>query len=70
MRRSWHLTAIGMLVVAMLALGTDPGAAESRAHVYLLRGLMNIFSLGMDTLSEQLNRRGVYATVHGYGEWQ
>jgi hypothetical protein len=64
------LTAIGMLVVTMLALGTKPGAAESRAHVYLLRGLMNIFSLGMDTLSEQLNRRGVYATVHGYGEWQ
>ncbi len=70
MRRSWYLTAIGILVVGMLALGTNPGAAESRAHVYLLRGLMNIFSLGMDTLSEQLNRRGVYATVHGYGEWQ
>jgi Thioesterase domain len=70
MRRSWRLTAIGMLVVGMLALGTNPGAAESRAHVYLLRGLMNIFSLGMDTLAEQLNRRGVYATVHGYGEWQ
>src|SRR5215831_9782102 len=69
MRRSWRLTAIGMLVVGMLALGTNPGATESRAHVYLLRGLMNIFSLGMDTLSEQLNRRGVYATVHGYGEW-
>jgi hypothetical protein len=64
------LTAIGMLVVGLLALGTNPGAAESRAHVYLLRGLMNIFSLGMDTLAEQLNRRGVYATVHGYGEWQ
>jgi hypothetical protein len=59
-----------MLVVGMLAFGTNPGAAESRAHVYLLRGLMNIFSLGMDTLAEQLNRRGVYATVHGYGEWQ
>jgi hypothetical protein len=64
------LTAIGILVVGLLALGTNPGAAESRAHVYLLRGLMNIFSLGMDTLAEQLNRRGVYATVHGYGEWQ
>ena len=69
MRRSWRLTALGMLVVAVLALGSGPGAAESRAHVYLLRGLMNIFSLGMDTLSEQLNRRGVYATVHGYGDW-
>lgn len=71
MRRSWRLTAIGTLMVGMmLALGTDPGAAQSRAHVYLLRGLMNIFSLGMDTLSAQLNRNGVYATVHGYGEWQ
>ena len=71
MRRSWRLTAVGMLVVGvLLAFGTNSGRAESRAHVYLLRGLMNIFSLGMDTLSEQLNRRGVYATVHGYGEWQ
>jgi Thioesterase domain len=70
MTRSWRLTALGILVVGMLALGTNPGAAEPRAHVYLLRGLMNIFSLGMDTLAEQLNRRGVYATVHGYGEWQ
>ena len=71
MRRSWRSTAIGIMVVGMmLVFGTNPGAAESRAHVYLLRGLMNIFSLGMDTLAEQLNRRGVYATVHGYGEWQ
>ena len=70
-KRSWRLSAIGLLVVGtVLAFGTNPSAAESRAHVYLLRGLMNIFSLGMDTLSEQLNRRGVYATVHGYGEWQ
>jgi hypothetical protein len=71
MRRSWRLTATAMLIVAMvLALGTGPSAAQSRAHVYLLRGLMNIFSLGMDTLCSQLNRNGVYATVHGYGEWQ
>lgn len=71
MRRSWRLTAMSILVIGiMLAFGTNPGRAESRAHVYLLRGLMNIFSLGMDTLGEQLNRHGVYATVHGYGEWQ
>ncbi len=62
----------------MLAFGANPGAAQpqplphpqARAHVYLLRGLMNIFSLGMDTLAEQLKRRGVYATVHNYAEWQ
>jgi thioesterase superfamily protein len=71
MRRWWRRSAIGILVVGMLlAFGADRGRAESRAHVYLLRGLMNIFSLGMDTLCEQLNRHGVYATVHGYGDWQ
>ena len=71
MRRWWRQTALGMLVIGIvLAFGINPGRTESRAHVYLLRGLMNIFSLGMDTLAEQLNRRGVYATVHGYGEWQ
>jgi hypothetical protein len=40
------------------------------AHVYLLRGLMNIFSLGMDTLAEKIRRRGIYATIHNYAEWQ
>ncbi|MBI4275865.1 MAG: hypothetical protein HY659_14310 [Rhizobiales bacterium] len=39
-------------------------------HVYLLRGLMNIFSLGMDDLAEKLTRRGVYATLHNHAEWQ
>jgi Thioesterase domain len=71
MRLSLRKSAIGLLIAGMvLAFGTGPSAAQSRAHVYLLRGLMNIFSLGMDTLSDQLNRHGVYATVHGYSEWQ
>jgi hypothetical protein len=68
----WRRTsAIGVLAAAMmLALGARPGMAESRAHVYLLRGLMNIFSLGMDTLAAELNHRGVYATVNNYADWQ
>jgi Thioesterase domain len=71
MRRWWRLTAIGVLAVTLsLCLGSSPGMAQSRAHVYLLRGLMNIFSLGMDSLGEELSRRGVYATVHGYSEWE
>jgi hypothetical protein len=32
--------------------------------------LLNIFSLGMDTLAEELKGRDVYATVHSYSEWQ
>ena len=54
----------------MLALGASPGMAQSRAHVYLLRGLMNIFSLGMDTLASELTKRGVYATVDNHADWQ
>jgi hypothetical protein len=73
MRRSGLLTAVFAVAVGtVVALGANPGAAQPqlRAHVYLLRGLLNIFSLGMDTLAEELNRRGVDATVHSYGDWQ
>jgi hypothetical protein len=69
--KGWRITAMGVLAAgAMLALGSTPSMAESRAHVYLLRGLMNIFSLGMDTLQQELTRRGVYATVDNYASWQ
>lgn len=71
MRSWWRITSIGLLAAAMmLALGSSPGMAASRAHVYLLRGLMNIFSLGMDSLAAELNKRGVYATVHNHTEYQ
>ena len=40
-----------------------------RAHVYLLRGLFNVFSLGMDTLAEELNKRGVQTSVNNYADW-
>jgi hypothetical protein len=67
----WRFSAIGVLTGAMmLALGASPSMAQSRAHVYLLRGLMNIFSLGMDTLATELSRRGVYTTVDNHADWQ
>jgi Thioesterase domain len=71
MKSWWRNSVIGMLVAStMIAFGTNPGMAESRAHVYLLRGLMNIFSLGMDSLAAELNRRGVYTTVDNHADWQ
>lgn len=49
-------TAIGLLSFAMLlVLGSRPGMTQSRAHVYLFRGLADVFSLGMDTLADELN---------------
>lgn len=50
-------------------LSAGPAAAQNNGHVYLLRGLANVFSLGMDELAEKLNARGITATVHEYGVW-
>jgi hypothetical protein len=71
MKGRWRLTTLGLLMAGMvLVLGSSPSMAAPSAHVYLLRGLMNIFSLGMDTLAEELSRRGVNATVENHSEWQ
>ena len=43
---------------------------SGRPYVYLLRGLMNVFSLGMDDLAAKLQRRGIAAGVYEYGQWE
>jgi pimeloyl-ACP methyl ester carboxylesterase len=64
-----RITAAG--VVAMtLTLWATPGMAQPRAHVYLFRGLADVYSLGMNTLADELNARGVYATAHSHTDWK
>jgi len=47
-----------------------PAANSARAtHVYLLRGVFNVFSLGMDSLREELARRGISASVNNHLLW-
>ena len=46
------------------------GAETGRPYVYLLRGLLNVFSLGMDDLAAKLQRRGIAAGVYEYGQWE
>jgi len=71
MRRGFTFLAIGMLAAAIaLAAGLRPGTAQPRPHVYLFRGLGDVFSTGMDTLADELNKRGVYATSHGHADWK
>ena len=45
-----------------------PAAHEvvSRPHVYLMRGLLNIFSLGMDQLAAQIESHGIDAGVYNH----
>ena len=45
-------------------------SAQSNGHVYLLRGLLNIFSLGMDDLASKIQAKGISASVHNHSEWQ
>jgi hypothetical protein len=45
----------------------DRTAGETR--VYLLRGLLNVFSLGMDTLGEKLQAIGIQAQVLNHESW-
>jgi len=77
MKRFARALAFGVLAVLAVALAA-PAHAQSRntqqqaaqPRVYLLRGLANIFSLGMDDLAAKLNARGIKATVHSYVDWQ
>jgi pimeloyl-ACP methyl ester carboxylesterase len=71
MGRGPRIAVIAFLAVGLvLALGTRPGAAQSRAHVYLFRGLADVFSTGMDTLADEINRRGVAATSLSHTDWK
>ena len=52
------------------ATAAPTNSDTGRPYVYLLRGLMNIFSLGMDDLAAKLQRRGIAAGVYEYGQWE
>jgi len=63
--------AIALLLVIPSAgnAGANPAAPASDAHVYLLRGVLNIFSLGLDDIAERLRQQGIPATVSNYIFW-
>jgi len=46
-----------------------PAAQPAAAHVYLMRGVLNIFSLGMDTIASRLEQQGISASVHNHLAW-
>ena len=70
--RMW---AMGLLLLSAVAISpTAAKAAPSQAavattHVYLLRGVLNIFSLGLDTIGARLQARGVPVTVANFVSW-
>ena len=59
-------------LVASLSVCTDAEAAGARrpGHVYLLRGIFNVFSLGMDQIAYKLQAAGVATTVANHTSWR
>jgi hypothetical protein len=74
---SWRrLYAVAIAVLLLLSIGASPAhavrnsaSAASTAHVYLLRGVLNIFSLGLDDIAAQLRAQGIPVTVANFASW-
>jgi hypothetical protein len=76
LRRVFARLAIASLALAATAPAASsaarlaqhtPGTTEaSHPHVYLMRGLLNIFSLGMDQLAAEIQSHGIDANVYNH----
>lgn len=45
-------------------------AATRTGEIYLMRGLMDVFSRGIDVMAVQMRREGLYAVNTSYTEWE
>jgi hypothetical protein len=59
------------LMLAFLAgpVAAAPQNPASTTHVYLLRGVLNIFSLGLDDIADRLKAQGIPVTVANFVLW-
>jgi len=58
-------------LVGCTTLSRPPeGSPTTSGQVYMLRGLINIFSLGMDTMGQDLRDRDVFVEVHSGPSWR
>ena len=65
------LIALNLFAAPATAQTAAPAAATpSQVQVDLFRGLADIFSRGLDTLVDRLNRQGYSARVYSTGGWQ
>lgn len=60
---------VRFLIAAVVATMTMTVNAHAGGQVYHLRGLINVFSYGMDAMAEKLHKRGVNASVHSHTEF-
>jgi hypothetical protein len=73
----WWLRPLRIVAVALLLLALPLGTAKaavpppgaSGVHVYLLRGVLNVFSLGLDDIAAKLQAQGIPVTITNYLGW-
>lgn len=58
-----------MLPIGATANAAVPASGGAGTHVYLLRGVLNIFSLGLDDIAAKLQAQGIPVTVVNYLSW-
>jgi hypothetical protein len=58
-----------LLVIPVAADAAKAAPPDETAHVYLLRGVLNIFSLGLDEIGEKLEAQGIRVTIANYLSW-
>jgi hypothetical protein len=64
------LIALLLLLCLPFASCTAKATAQATgARVYLLRGLMNVFSLGLDEIGTKLQSQGIPVTVANFVSW-
>jgi len=67
-----RLLQASVLCLPLLGLGLVARAAavpQPAVHVYLLRGVLNIFSLGLDQIGARLDAQGIANSVNNYLSW-
>ncbi len=65
-----YTTMIAVVVAAMLLSLCDATCAAGTPRVILLRGWFGVFSMGLDSVTEQLKAQGINAEVAGHLSWQ
>lgn len=67
--RRLQAAAIAILLMGLPAMSGTAQASTQDSHVFLIRGVLNIFSLGMDEMAAKLHQQGIAATVHNHLAW-
>jgi pimeloyl-ACP methyl ester carboxylesterase len=61
------LAAVASIVIGLS--GAAVAGPDRGPKVYLLRGFLNVFSLGLDELSAKIERRGIRSEVYNHTSW-